>query len=95
MWLVSFILIIMLVYIIRAIGNKKYAKGTAQTKPFLSGNVEEPEGNVRAGDIYWGFIDAFKALYKPLVKGHTGIVNDYVGVFVVVLAVLLLLIILL
>ncbi len=95
MWLASFILIIILVYIIRAIGNKKYQKGTAQTKPFLSGNVEEPEGNVPAGDIYWGFTDAFKALYRPLTRCHTGIVNDYLGAFVAVLAVLLLLITLL
>ncbi|MBW2967605.1 hydrogenase [Candidatus Woesearchaeota archaeon] len=92
---VSFILILILVYIIRAIGNKSYDKGTGQTKPFQSGNVDEQEDNVRAADIYWGFTEAFNFLYRPLVRFHTGIVNDYIALFVAVLAIILLIILLL
>ncbi|MBW2965121.1 hydrogenase [Candidatus Woesearchaeota archaeon] len=93
-WLIAAILILLLVLIIRSFGNKRYAKGTAQTKPFLSGNTKDPGGDARAADIYWGFFDAFKAFYKPMVRCHTGIVNDYLGIFIIVLAAALLAILL-
>ncbi|PJB21233.1 MAG: hydrogenase, partial [Euryarchaeota archaeon CG_4_9_14_3_um_filter_38_12] len=64
------------------------------TKPFLSGNPEPEKENVhiRAGNLFWGFTEALKDYYTPAVKEHTGIVNDYVYWFVIVLAVLFIII---
>ncbi|MFH1063745.1 MAG: hydrogenase [Candidatus Woesearchaeota archaeon] len=92
--IVASVLILLIVYIIRSIGNKRYKEGTAQTRPFLSGNLTEPEGDLRSSDMYWGFFDAFAPVYRILMRCHTGIVNDYIGAFVVVLALLLIMIIL-
>jgi hypothetical protein len=92
-WVVAFLLAMALVLIIRAIGNKRYARG-GMTKPFLSGNINDPEGSAGAGDIYWGFTSVFKPLINALSRMHTGITNDYIGAFVFVLAILLLIIIL-
>ncbi len=87
--LVALVLILILVYLIRAAGNKRYKKGTGQTRPFLSGNVNDPEGEVRSSDMYWGLLDAFAPIYRLLIRYHTGIVNEYIGAFVTMLAVLL------
>jgi hypothetical protein len=94
-WLIAAVLILLIVYIIRSVGDKRYEKGTAQAKPFWSGNIKEPEGTAGSTDLYWGFMDSFSALWKPLMRMHTGIANDYLGAFVVVLAVVLVVILLL
>ena len=86
--------IAILVYLIRAIGNKRYKKGTAQTKPFVSGNVEIPDIDPISSDIYWGLFQIFRPIYRPLMWLHTGVVNDYVGAFVAVLALLLIILLL-
>ncbi len=91
----ALLLILLVVYLIRSMGNKKYAVGTAQVKPFWSGNLKEPEGTLGANDLYWGFMDAFGVLWKHLVRMHTGNINDYIGAFVVMLALLLMIILLL
>jgi hypothetical protein len=93
-WTVAFLLIVAVVLIVRAAGNKRYEKG-GMTKPFLSGNVKEPEGTVGAGDVYWGFTHSFRWIIESLTRMHTGITNDYVGAFVVVLAILLVIILIL
>jgi len=88
-WVVSFIVIVIIAYTIRAIGRKEYKKGE-QIKPFLSG-VEEPSKekvHVRASNIYWGFIEALKGYYDYMKKMHSGIVNDYVAWFVGVAAII-------
>ena len=94
-WIIAFALILVIVYLIRAVGNKRYAKGTAQAKPFWSGNVHEPEGTAGSTDIYWGFMDSFGAIWKPLCRLHTGVANDYIGAFVVMLALILVVVLLL
>ena len=33
--------------------------------------------HVRAHNLYWGFFEAMKRYYDPVVRAHTGIVNDY------------------
>ena len=93
-WVLSFILIVVAVLILRAFGNKKHEAG-GQAKPFLSGNVKEPEGSMGSGDMYWGFTQPFRFLIEPMRSMHTGSTNDYVGAFVVVLAILLVIILIL
>ncbi len=92
-FVVAAVIILVIVYIIRSTGTKKYKKGTEQTVAFFSGG-KAPEENVHPENLYWGFFEAMKRYYKWLMKFHTGIVNDYVYSFVllvvVVAAVLLL-----
>ncbi|MCD6236729.1 MAG: hydrogenase [Thermoplasmata archaeon] len=82
-WLLAFVVAILIVYIIRAFGRSDY-KGGEQTKPFLSGMdaPDEDALHIRAGNIYWGFMQALEGYYDVLRKYHTGIVNDYVAWFV-------------
>ena len=93
--LLGLLVCIIIVLVIRAFGEKSYKRGTEQTKPFLSGNAEGNKDNmhVRAGNIYWGFLEALKEYYKPTTEAHTGDVTDYliwyVGVMAVVLGILL------
>ena len=65
-------------------------KGTNQTKPFISGNPEisKEDSHIGASHIYWGFTEALKGYYKPLIKLHTGNINDYSGWIVLVLAII-------
>lgn len=93
--LIAIILILLVVYLMRKVGAVQKGGSVTQLKPFMSGNSKEPEGEVGADDMYWGFLESFRGLYKPLMRIHTGIVNDYVGLFVVLLALMLLIIILL
>ena len=89
LWIIGFIVIAIVAYIIRGFGRKDY-KGGEQLKPYLSG-VEEPgkeEVHVRAGNIYWGFMEALKGYYDAMMKIHTGIINDYVAWFVGISALL-------
>jgi len=81
--LISFII----VYAIRSFGKTGYKKGTEQTKPFLSGNIEgdKDKSHVKASNLYWGFIESLRGLYNTLTKMHTGNVNDYVLWFVVIM----------
>jgi hypothetical protein len=65
-----------------------YKKGTDQTDPFLSGNPPAPGQRVTASHIYWGFVEALKGYYQPLVRAHSGIVNDYLAWAVLVGAII-------
>jgi hypothetical protein len=84
-WIASFLGIFLIAYLFYRTGEGSYKKGTDQADPFLSGN--EPRGErVTAHHIYWGFVEALKKYYNPLVRMHTGVVNDYLGWFVIVIA---------
>ncbi|MDI9632640.1 MAG: hydrogenase [Methanolinea sp.] len=63
-----------------ALGERGYKEGTPQEEPFLSGNPEPGGGllHVRAGNLYWGFLDAMGGYYERLVSLHTGDLHDYV-----------------
>jgi len=83
-WIISFIVIAIVAYIIRAIGKLEHKKGEQQ-KPFLSGmDAPKEEMHIRASNIYWGFFDALKGYYSSMKKIHTGIINDYVSWFVLI-----------
>jgi NADH:ubiquinone oxidoreductase subunit 6 (subunit J) len=80
-------IILAVVYVIRSTGTKKYKKGTEQTLPFFSGN-KAPEKNIASGNLYWGFFEALKKYYGWLTRLHTGIINDYVYSFVLLLVII-------
>lgn len=88
-WLLGFVVLTAVVYIFRSRGQKKYKKGTAQTEIFLSG--EKPpdveQRHIKAHNIYWGFFETLKGYYDRNIKAHTGIVNDYIMWFVVLIAI--------
>jgi hypothetical protein len=92
-WLVVFLVIALIVIVIRALGEKSYKPQTDQTKPFLAGNPEvSKEGVVvRGGNVYWGFFEALRKYYEPVVNAHSGVLNDYIAWFVIVLALIFIL----
>ncbi|ASJ15118.1 hydrogenase [Thermococcus radiotolerans] len=79
-WLALLIVFAVIGYVIYSRGNRSYKPNTDQVKPFLSGNeVEDVEEiRVRAGDIYWGFIEALKGYYNVLMRMHSGDLRDYI-----------------
>jgi hypothetical protein len=87
-WLAVFIIALAVAYVIRSAGKKDYKRGTEQTVPFFSG-ARPPEGNIAPGNLYWGFTEALKKYYRWIMRAHTGMVNDYIYSFVVLLVILL------
>ncbi|HHE41495.1 MAG TPA: hydrogenase [Dehalococcoidia bacterium] len=77
--LIAFLVLIAVTYAFRSRGESKHKQGTEQEKVFLSGEDMPDAGmrHVRAHNIYWGFFESLKQYYDPLIRAHTGIVNDY------------------
>lgn len=90
LWVIFTVIIGLGVLWIRNKGEDRYKKDTDQTKPFLSGNpeVSKEDSHVRASHIYWGFTEALKKYYEPLVKIHSGNINDYSGWIVLMMAII-------
>jgi len=88
-WLIVILFALLIVYIIRSYGQKSYKKGTEQTKPFLSGNPEgdRESSHVKSSNLYWGFMESMRLIYKFLSNIHTGNVSDYVLWFVVIMGI--------
>jgi len=93
LWLIAFSVIAVIILYIRSLGREGYKKGSEQTMVFFSGNLP-PEKPVKSSNVYWGFFEATKRYYKVIRGFHTGIVNDYVYIFIIVLVALMLSIIL-
>ncbi|MDG6218579.1 MAG: hydrogenase [Candidatus Thermoplasmatota archaeon] len=91
-WVSAFIIIFLIVFIIRGLGQKDYKKGTGQTQVFLSGNKEYDKHlmHVQSSNLYWGWTESLKWVIDALKKMHTGNVSDYVLWFVVVMGLLFL-----
>jgi len=87
------LIIILLVYLIRSQGERKYKEKTEQTLPFFAGNLPSRK-SLKIHNIYWGFFEALKEYYSWLKAVHTGIINDYIYWFVTVLVILLTILIL-
>jgi hypothetical protein len=89
-WVLVTIIVGIGVLWLRNKGEGSYKKDTNQTKPFLSGNpeVSKEDSHVGASHIYWGFTEALKNYYEPLIKLHTGDINDYSGWIVLVMAII-------
>ena len=92
LWVIAFVIIFLILYVLRGMGNNSYKKGTGQTQAFLSGNPEsEKEAmHVKSSNLYWGWIEAMKWIIDALKTMHTGNVGDYILWFVVVIGVLFL-----
>lgn len=91
-WVTAVIIAFLVVYIIRGFGRKDYKKDTGQTQAFLSGNpeYEKQQMHIKGSNVYWGFTESFKWVYKALDKIHNGNVSDYVLWFVIIMGVLFL-----
>ncbi|MFW6047777.1 MAG: hydrogenase [Candidatus Natronoplasma sp.] len=91
-FLLVILLNLLIAYLLYRMGNPEYKKTKHSGEPFISGN--RPPGDIKkihvAGDnLYWGFREALKRYYEPLVKGHTGRLNDYMYWVVITFAVVL------
>ncbi|MBC8500043.1 MAG: hydrogenase [Candidatus Atribacteria bacterium] len=93
-WIVLVLVIGSIVIYIRNKGEGSYKKNTEQDKPFISGNPEESKesSHLSASHIYWGFTEALKGYYNPLVKMHTGNINDYSSWIIVIAAIILIMV---
>ena len=89
-WLIVIAVAGLLSWLILRCGRKDYDADSEQTKPYLSGNdePEATEGHVRGGNLYYGFTHALKGYYDKLVPLHTGILNDYIGWFLLGLVII-------
>lgn len=93
-WGVAIVLVLLIAYIIRGFGKKDFKKGKKQTKVSLSGDEEykKVEKDIKASNIYWGFLHSLKWFYNAFDKMHTGNVSDYILWFVVVMGILFIII---
>ena len=93
-WIIVAVLALLITFILRGFGNKKYKKGTEQVKSFLSGNpeYEKEQMHIKGSNVYWGFTESLKWIYKILEKIHTGNISDYILWFVIIMGVLFLLV---
>ncbi len=88
-WIVSFLIAIGVgLVIVRGAPVGKKLTGDAGM-PFLSGNPEAVEKNIKVSNMYWGLMEALKGYYKLLDDMHTGIMQDYVFWYVAAMAVAL------
>ena len=89
-WITAFVIIFLVAYTLRGYGNKSYKKNTEQTKVFLSGNPEfddKEKMHVKASNLYWGFTETLKGVYKLLDRMHNGNTSDFILWFVVILGI--------
>ena len=79
--IIAFLIIVAIAYAFRSRGQQAYSKDTEQTKVFLSGEdtPEDTLRHVRSHNMYWGFFESMKRYYDPLIRAHTGLVNDYLA----------------
>ena len=95
-WLVVMAVALLISFIILKFGRKDYDKESEQTKPYLSGN-DEPSASdthIRGGNLYYGFTRALKGYYGKLIPIHSGILNDYIGWFLIGLVIIFVVVIL-
>jgi hypothetical protein len=78
-WLIAIAVVLLVVYLLWRQGEAGYNRGSAQVKPFISGNPEPAKKAVQmpASNLYWGFTEALSGYYARVVPAHTGIVTDY------------------
>jgi len=93
-WVSAMAVAFLIIYILRGFGKKEYKEKTEQVESFLSGNpeYEKEKMHIKGSNVYWGFTESLKWVYKLLRKMHTGNVSDYVLWFVIVMGVLFILV---
>jgi len=89
-WVTVVVIAFLVVYIIRGFGKKDYKEKTGQTQAFLSGNPEynKEQMHVKGGNLYWGFTEALKSVYRVFENMHTGVTSDYILWFVIIFGIL-------
>ena len=94
-WLIAIAVVLAVVYLIWRRGEAGYTAGSAQVKPFISGNPEPSKkvAQMPASNLYWGFTEALSGYYSRVVPAHTGIVTDYLLWMLWVTAVLFILVV--
>jgi hypothetical protein len=94
-WLIAITVIVFVVYLLWRRGESGYTAGSAQVKPFISGNPEPATKTAQmpASNLYWGFTEALSGYYSRVVPAHTGIVTDYLLWVLWVTAVLFILVV--
>ena len=93
-WLFFFGVAAAFAFYFRSHGRNDYRKGTSQDEIFYFGNSVPQDGadtSVPASAAYWGFKRACAPLYAWLDKMHSGNGTDYMGYFLITLAVISLL----
>ena len=89
-WLAVFLLALLITLLLRRPGRNDFKANSTQAKPFMSGNeVPDISRHIKAGNLYWGYLEALKGFYSKLIPLHTGISTDYVLWFLGVLSVVL------
>jgi hypothetical protein len=68
-------------------GRRTYKAGTEQDAPFLSGEAAKEPAHVGGEHLYWGFVQGLRPLVEHLRAFHTGMLEDYVGWLLWLLAV--------
>lgn len=67
-------------------GRREYKSGTEQDAPFLSGE-RSTEGMYVGGEhLYWGFVEGLRPIVERIRAFHTGFIGDYIGWFIVIMA---------
>ena len=97
LWLLFFAIASAVVLFIRSKGRSYYKEGTDQDEIFYGSNIVPEDGGdiaVPAASAYWGFVEALKPYYNWLIELHTGIASEYVGYFMLTLAVVAVLVLL-
>lgn len=89
-WVTAIVIAFLIIYIIRGFGKSDYKQKTEQTKVFLSGNPEgEKESlHVKGSNVYWGFTESLKWVYRGLERMHNRNVSDYVLWFIIIMGIL-------
>ena len=97
LWLLFFAIASAVVLFIRSKGRSDYKEGTEQDEIFYGSNIVPEDGGdiaVPAASAYWGFVEALKPYHNWLIELHTGIASEYVGYFMLTLAVVAVLVLL-
>ncbi len=79
-------------YLLYRMGKSGFKETEHKGEPFISGNrPPKKAGEIHVGgdNLFWGFTRALRKYFDPLIKGHTGIVNDYLYWIICTLAVVL------
>ncbi len=79
-------------YMFYRIGDEGYKRTRHKGEPFISGNMPPKDPrmiHVGGDNVFWGFTHALRKYLDPLVKAHTGIINDYVYWMVITMALVL------
>lgn len=95
-WLVFLAVACFFTLWLRNSGRHDYKEGTYQDEIYFSGNDVPEDGadiSVPADSAYWGFVKFFSPYYSVMAKFHNGLVQDYVGYFILFIAVLTMLIV--